>query len=177
MTLPGESISKYKGDEPHTSANVPSEALAQHNAPTHEHERGFLQDAASAGPVPHQAVASAHHEQSVAVAAVPDALSPLHDEDNMEGDRQAKHEAERFAPMKVTPVFTGDDADVEEFDEVEVDEARQSDAAISRKASSASRVSRRRRCGESLTSDDLGSCARNRFRNHQCASLYSTRGK
>ena len=124
MTLPGESISKYKGDEPRASANVSSEAVAQHNAPTHEHERGFLQDAASAGPVPHQAAASSHHEQSVAVAAVPDAVSSLHDEDNMEGDRQAKHEAERFAPMKVTPVFTGDDADVEEFDEVEVDEAQ-----------------------------------------------------
>jgi ribonuclease E len=127
MTLPGESISKYKGDEPHASANVASEAVAQHHAPTHEHEHGFLQDAASAGPVPHQAAAGSHHEQSVAVAPVPEVLSPTHDDDNVEGDRQAKHEAERFAPMKVTPVFTGDEAE-EEIEEVEFDEAEVGEA-------------------------------------------------
>jgi ribonuclease E len=124
MTLPGESISKYKGDGRQTVVSVASKAVAEPEEAGHANEHGFLQDEASAGPVPHQAETVSHHEEAVAVAAlpVPEPTSSRHDDENMEGDRQAKHEAERFAPMKVTPAFTAEEAETEEteeFDEVE----------------------------------------------------------
>ncbi len=131
MTLPGESLAKYKGDDPRVSSFSARSSAAEPAAPSHEHERGFLQDVASTGPMPHQAEASSRHQESVAVAPVPvpDADPHVHDNgeetSHPEGDRQAKHEAERFAPMKVTPVFTGEDAETEEFDEVEVEHAPQ----------------------------------------------------
>jgi ribonuclease E len=130
VTLPGESLAKYKGDRPQTSARMAAEPVAERNAPSHESEHGFLQDQASAGPVPHQAKASSQQQGSVTVAALPGVEDSHHEDSHHqdshqdaahdeEGDRQAKHETERFAPMKVTPIFTGNEAETEEFEEVE----------------------------------------------------------
>ncbi|HET6936509.1 MAG TPA: hypothetical protein VFI72_16825, partial [Candidatus Angelobacter sp.] len=123
VTLPGESLAKYKGDGPQRS----SRAVAGHetNAPSHEPEHGLSQDSGSAGPVPAQAEVSSHRQEVVAVALPHPEASHDEETSNLEGDRQAKHEAERFAPMKVTPIFASEDAEGEEFQEVELEETQQ----------------------------------------------------
>jgi ribonuclease E len=116
MVLPGESISKYRGQ-----SQRPAPATAEEAAEPAVQERGFLQDAESAGPVPrphedvgaalhrergqHQREEAHHGAEDIAPLVIP---SPAAPEPSAENDQQ------RLERMNVASVFGGDAVEADE---------------------------------------------------------------
>ena len=143
MVLPGETLAKYGKDKPQSRGK--SEAHTEHQAaeraaePPPEHqERGFLQDAESAGPIP------AKFEQEDRTEARVEAPRVFHRRESApvieeaEADETTSRfeepqkpateaEEERFERMNVASVFGGGAAEVEET--TDMDEEEQAEEA------------------------------------------------
>jgi ribonuclease G len=143
MVLPGETLAKYGKDKPQSRGK--SEAQTEHQAPEHpaehssEHqERGFLQDAESAGPIPAKFEQEDRTEARVEAPRVfhRRESAPLVEEaeadetpSRFEEPQKPAIEAdeERFERMNVASVFGGAAAEVE--DTAEIDEEEQAEEA------------------------------------------------
>ncbi len=143
MVLPGETLAKYGKDKPQSRGK--SEAHTERQAPEHpsehpsEHqERGFLQDAESAGPIPAkfeqedrtearvEAPRVFHRRESAPVIEEAEAdETPSRFEEPQKPAAEA--EEERFERMNVASVFGGAAAEVEE--PTEIDEEEQAEEA------------------------------------------------
>jgi Rne/Rng family ribonuclease len=135
MVLPGETLAKYE-KEKRPSRNAP---VAQAEAPVAERqERGFLQDAESAGPIPrqfeHQEFEHQEEEAEARVEAprvfhrreAAPVMEKIEAPENVATFEEAKKpvledEQQRFEKMNVASVFGGD-AEVEETSQVDQDE-------------------------------------------------------
>ena len=139
MVLPGETLAKYGKDKQQSRgrSEPPTEHQAAERAPEHQ-ERGFLQDAESAGPIPAkfeqedrtearvEAPRVFHRRESAPVIEEPEA-----DETTSRFEEPQKPatepEEERFERMNVASVFGGGAAEVEET--AEIDEEEQAEEA------------------------------------------------
>jgi ribonuclease E len=143
MVLPGETLAKYGKDKPQSRGK--SEAHTEHQAaeraaeqPPEHQERGFLQDAESAGPIP------AKFEQEDRTEARVEAPRVFHRRESgpvieeAEADETTSRfeepqkpateaEEERFERMNVASVFGGGAAEVEET--TDMDEEEQAEEA------------------------------------------------
>jgi Rne/Rng family ribonuclease len=148
MVLPGETLAKYGRDKQQSRGK--SEAQAEHQAaertaePTAEHfpehqERGFLQDAESAGPIPakfeHEDRTEArveaprvfHRRESAPVIEEAEADESPQSTSTFEEPQRAEADEHRFERMNVASVFGGGAAEVEET--TEMDEEEQAEEA------------------------------------------------
>jgi ribonuclease E len=145
MVLPGESLAKYGKPMPAaptaTETAEPEQALAEPHVPerpiTEREERGFLQDAESAGPVPRQFQQPEEAEARVEAPAVFHRREPAETTAEAEAPEKAvsfEHEErpaevsakdqQRFESMNVASIFGGGATEVEEKERAE--EATQS---------------------------------------------------
>jgi ribonuclease G len=147
MVLPGETLAKYGKDkqeprrksEAHTERPVSDHAVERASERSSEHrERGFLQDAESAGPIPTkfeqeektearvEAPRVFHRRESAPVIEEPEAP-----ETTSTFEEPQKHATEadeqRFERMNVASAFGGNTAEVE--DATEMDEEEQAEEA------------------------------------------------
>ncbi len=153
MVLPGETLAKY-GKEKSPSRNAP---VAQAEAPVAEpQERGFLQDAESAGPIPRQfehqeektearveAPRVFHRRETAPVVEEVEAPEPADSFEEVQKPAAAAEE-ERFEKMNVASVFGGaaaveETAQIEEEEQAE--EATHLDSALEPAAEEAKRLS------------------------------------
>jgi ribonuclease E len=147
MVLPGETLAKYGKDKPqsrakseaHTEHKAPEDAAerAAEHSPEHQ-ERGFLQDAESAGPIPAkfeqedrtearvEAPRVFHRREAAPVVEEAEAdETPSRFEEPQKPATEA--EEERFERMNVASVFGAGLAEVEET--TEIDEEEQAEEA------------------------------------------------
>ena len=130
MVLPGESLAKY-GKQSHAAQAAVETVEPEATSASHE-EHGFLQDRASAGPIPHQAEEPGHEQDAEARVEAPSVFhrveaaqeSPAHAETPAETFEETEHrpsreEEQRFEAMNVASTFGGGAAEVEEVEEVE----------------------------------------------------------
>ena len=138
MVLPGESLAKYGKDKQQGRAKSeaqPEKPVAEHAV--EQHERGFLQDAESAGPIPAkyeqeektearvEAPRVFHRREAAPAVEEPEAseATPAFEEVH----KPITEDEQRFDNMNVASVFGGGVAEVEET--VEADEEDQAEAA------------------------------------------------
>ena len=142
MVLPGETLAKYGKDkqqrrgksEARTEKPV-ADPAAEHSP--EQHERGFLQDAESAGPIPPKFEQEERTEARVEAPRVfhRRESAPVIEEDKVEEletsetapPSEERHDEQRFERMNVASVFGGGAAEVEET--TEVDEEEQAEEA------------------------------------------------
>jgi Rne/Rng family ribonuclease len=131
MVLPGESLAKYGKQT--QSARSATETAAPEPAAAEPHERGFLQDAESTGPIPRQfeeheevEAPTVFHRREPAPAA-PEIIAPPIATFEDEEPPALETAEQRFESMNVASVFAPGTVEVEETEEL--DEEDQGEAA------------------------------------------------
>ncbi|MGC2696053.1 MAG: Rne/Rng family ribonuclease [Candidatus Angelobacter sp.] len=135
MVLPGETLAKYdKKNQP--AARVSTETAKPETVPAESQERGFLQDAESAGPIPRQFEEQQEAQARVETPAVfhrrePAPEAPAHAEPAAStafeeprhsaetGSSDSAKDEQRFESMNVANIFGGSAAEVDEAAQTE----------------------------------------------------------